>query len=606
MNSPEPKKLALLRILQILEKYGDKRRPLTQNDIIDKLHEDYHIELERKAVGKNIELLTLAGIDIQEVPNKGVYLASRKFSDEDLRILIDSVMFSRNIDDERAGKLIEKLESGIGHGKKSYSTIHKVGGFYHADIDVFAVMDKLNDAIAKGVQVSFMYNDYGNDKQLHNAWQEAAVVNPYYVIAFNNSYYLIGNVDKFDNLGNFRLDRMTDVAVLKSQRKDIRHTSEKSLDLGKYMSAHPYMEIGKTDRIYAYVKNGYMSRVIDAFGKKFDVLSEDSEGVKVAIFTGEEDACLWALQNADCVEIVSPQPLRNRLRQTVSALQSTYIKNDTDKYYEAIENYKNSRAKVLWLSQIKVPNKIIYEDLSEARQIELRDADIADISFIGSSKSRLDNLRVLVIRRCDITDLSPATVCPALENLAVEYTKVTSIECLRGKQFESLALVGNPIDDYSPLYELQGLKYLSLGSSDAQKVDAEKLRALYPDIEINIVKERAARYMPRLDGFARRRKYPYNLLNEISVRDNCTFNFDDANGIAKIEGKLQGVFDNILSKEEAEVIVRIYKMGQTVAKIASDWQCDKEGVNKYFQNALARLTAYDRSGGLDEIKKFNT
>ncbi len=600
MNSPEPKKLALLRILQILKKYSDEKHPLTQAEIIEKLR-DYEIELERKSVGKNIDLLIKADIDIQEVPNKGVYLASRKFSDEDLRILIDSVMFSRNIDDVRAGALIKKLESGIGHGKKSYSTIHKVGGFYHADIDVFAVMDKLNDAIANGVQVSFMYNDYGNNKQLHHAWQEAAVVNPYYVIAFNNSYYLIGNVDKFDNLGNFRLDRMTDVAVLESPRKDIRHTSEKSLDLGKYMSAHPYMETGKTDRIHAYVKDGYMSRVIDAFGKNFDVLSEDSEGVKVAIFTGEEDAYLWALQNGDCVEITAPQWLRNRLRQTVSALQSTYRKNDTDKYYEAIENYKNSRAKVLWLSQIKVRDKIVYEDLSEARQIELRDTDITDISFIGYGKSKLINLKVLVIRRCDITDISPAMVCPALENLAVEYTKVANIDCLRSKKFESLSLVGNPIEDYSPLYELHCLKHLSFGSLDAQKVDAEKLRSLYPDIEINIVKERPARYMPRLDGVARRRKYPYDLLNEIAICDNCSFILD----VAKLESKMQDIFDSILSKEEAEVIVRVYQKKHTIARIASDWQCDKERVKKYLNDALSRLIQYERGGGFEEIKKYN-
>ena len=600
MNSPEPKKLALLRILQILKKYSDEKHPLTQAEIIEKLR-DYEIELERKSVGKNIDLLIKADIDIQEVPNKGVYLASRKFSDEDLRILIDSVMFSRNIDDVRAGALIKKLESGIGHGKKSYSTIHKVGGFYHADIDVFAVMDKLNDAIANGVQVSFMYNDYGNNKQLHHAWQEAAVVNPYYVIAFNNSYYLIGNVDKFDNLGNFRLDRMTDVAVLESPRKDIRHTSEKSLDLGKYMSAHPYMETGKTDRIHAYVKDGYMSRVIDAFCKNFDVLSEDSEGVKVAIFTGEEDAYLWALQNGDCVEITAPQWLRNRLRQTVSALQSTYIKNDTDKYYEAIENYKNSRAKVLWLSQIKVRDKIVYEDLSEARQIELRDTDITDISFIGYGKSKLINLKVLVIRRCDITDISPAMVCPALENLAVEYTKVANIDCLRSKKFESLSLVGNPIEDYSPLYELHCLKHLSFGSLDAQKVDAEKLRSLYPDIEINIVKERPARYMPRLDGVARRRKYPYDLLNEIAICDNCSFILD----VAKLESKMQDIFDSILSKEEAEVIVRVYQKKHTIARIASDWQCDKERVKKYLNDALSRLIQYERGGGFEEIKKYN-
>lgn len=57
MNSLEPKKLAIIRILQILYKHSDADHPLTQDEIATYLLNDYGIELERKAIGKNIAIL---------------------------------------------------------------------------------------------------------------------------------------------------------------------------------------------------------------------------------------------------------------------------------------------------------------------------------------------------------------------------------------------------------------------------------------------------------------------------------------------------------------------------------------------------------------------
>lgn len=56
-DSLEAKKLLIIRIMQILEYYSDVNHPLTQEDIINKLYEDYGIEAERKAIGRNIALL---------------------------------------------------------------------------------------------------------------------------------------------------------------------------------------------------------------------------------------------------------------------------------------------------------------------------------------------------------------------------------------------------------------------------------------------------------------------------------------------------------------------------------------------------------------------
>ena len=55
MSELEPKKLALIRILQIFEKYSDFDHPLKQDDIANYLEEDYGIVIERKLVNHYME-----------------------------------------------------------------------------------------------------------------------------------------------------------------------------------------------------------------------------------------------------------------------------------------------------------------------------------------------------------------------------------------------------------------------------------------------------------------------------------------------------------------------------------------------------------------------
>lgn len=50
MGSFEPKKLALIRIWEILKEHSDSNHPLTQQDIAKHLEDDYGIVLERKAI----------------------------------------------------------------------------------------------------------------------------------------------------------------------------------------------------------------------------------------------------------------------------------------------------------------------------------------------------------------------------------------------------------------------------------------------------------------------------------------------------------------------------------------------------------------------------
>ena len=90
MESFEPKKLALIRIWQILKDYSDYDHPLTQEEISAHLEHDYGIVIERKAISRNISLLKVAGAEIEST-RAGSYLECREFEDSELRMLIDGV-----------------------------------------------------------------------------------------------------------------------------------------------------------------------------------------------------------------------------------------------------------------------------------------------------------------------------------------------------------------------------------------------------------------------------------------------------------------------------------------------------------------------------------
>ena len=108
MDSLEHKKSALLHILQILQRYSDENHPLKQEDMIKILNVEYGIPLERKAIGRNIQLLKDAGVEIEST-RAGSWLSEREFTDAELRMLIDGVLSSKYVPEGYSKDLINKL-----------------------------------------------------------------------------------------------------------------------------------------------------------------------------------------------------------------------------------------------------------------------------------------------------------------------------------------------------------------------------------------------------------------------------------------------------------------------------------------------------------------
>lgn len=163
MNALEPKKLALIRILQILQRYSDEKHPLTQDEIAGFLEREYGIVIERKAISRNMSLLKEAGIEI-ESGRDGSWLSIREFEDSELHMLIDGVLSSRHITAKHSKDLIDKL-CGLSNKyfRSHVKNIHSVNEWSKTDNQaLFYNIELIDDAIEKGCQIEFDYNKPAN------------------------------------------------------------------------------------------------------------------------------------------------------------------------------------------------------------------------------------------------------------------------------------------------------------------------------------------------------------------------------------------------------------------------------------------------------------
>ncbi|MBR5162796.1 MAG: WYL domain-containing protein, partial [Schwartzia sp.] len=206
-------------ILEILRDYTDVEHPLTQQEIIDLLRVNYSMECDRRSIRNNIQSLKDMGYEI--VTKRGCYLAEREFDDAELRMLIDSVLFSKCLSGAQAKRLIEKLERfGNRYFRAKVSHVSNLPELFHSDNrQAMLALDVLNDAIGEKRKVSFVYNSYGTDFKLHPKREEPYIVNPYQMVANNGRYYLIGNYDKYDNVSHYRVDRITSIEMLSEPAK---------------------------------------------------------------------------------------------------------------------------------------------------------------------------------------------------------------------------------------------------------------------------------------------------------------------------------------------------------------------------------------------------
>ena len=320
MGSFEPKKLALIRIWQILKENSDYDHPMTQEDIATKLENDYGIVIERKAISRNISLLKESGVEI-ESRRAGSYLDRRDFEDSELHMLIDGVLSSKHITARHSKDLIDRICSlSNKYFRSSVKHIHSVNDWSKTDNQaLFYNIELIDAAIEEGKQIHYDYNKYGIDKKLHKTSQQ--YVSPYLMILHNQRYYLMAYSEYWHNMVFHRLDRITNMTIIDRKATPIKNVPgyENGINYKELSSTMPYMYSDQPEHIDFISDEGIIDQIVDWFGNDVRIMKSNDEGkVRVSVKASPTAMEFWAMQYINHVEILSPEPLRIRMREVLN------------------------------------------------------------------------------------------------------------------------------------------------------------------------------------------------------------------------------------------------------------------------------------------------
>ena len=344
MYTKQPKKLLIMNTLDILRRHSDSEHRLSQKDIIDLLRTEYEMDADRKSVKRNLMNLIDFGYNLEyteivrhgkdgeeEIIHTDWYL-NRDFSDAELRLLIDSLLFSKHIPHSQCRELIEKIE-GLSnrHFRSSVRHICNLPTDQPHNGELFYTIEILDEAIEKNKQVTFHYGDYGTDMKLHLRTDSSGeprryLLNPYQMVATNGKYYLICNMDKYDSVAHYRVDRIRDIELLDTPAKAQHKVKglEYGLNLPKHMAEHVYMFTGESERVTLRTTPGMAGELIDWFGNGITFTDETEDSVVAHVTANLQAIRFWALQYAPYVTVLAPQSLVEMVKKDLKDAMSYY------------------------------------------------------------------------------------------------------------------------------------------------------------------------------------------------------------------------------------------------------------------------------------------
>lgn len=325
MDSLEHKKSALLRILQILQRYSDEKHPLKQEDMIKILNVEYGIPLERKAIGRNIQLLKDAGVEIEST-RAGSWLAERDFTDAELRMLIDGVLSSKYVPEGYSKDLINKLCGLTSKYFKSHiKYVYAVGDWDKTDNQqVFLNIELIDEAIEQGKQIRFEYHKYGIDKKLHKI--RAHHASPYQLILHNQRYYLMAQNDWWKDVTYYRLDRMKNMTITEKPITPITEIDgyKDGINYKELSTSLPYMFSDKPVWVEFITDEDLVDQIIDWFGKDIRIDKYGDKQIKITVKVSPSAMEHWALQYAGYVTVTSPQSLVESIKERLRIATNKY------------------------------------------------------------------------------------------------------------------------------------------------------------------------------------------------------------------------------------------------------------------------------------------
>ena len=330
------KRYTRFRVFEILNDYTNGDKHLKHTEIQEKLSSIYDIHVERKNIRECIDDINYLGepygVYVNSEKGDGAFLLSRLFEKSEIGFLIDAVFSSRSIDQKQALTLTTKLQKFLNkNDRRSFDYVSKSSDITRTDNKmVFYNLETILDAIAQGKKIKFNYNRYYLDPLKNEKKKNRRLVaSPYYLVNNQGRYYLVCNNNYFNDIANYRIERMTNIEILDEDVKPIKSLEgcEKGFDIAKYANENIYMFSNKAINAKIKIDNEYsISYVQDWFGENANIYQDKHDNKIYANIHGNEQALIyWCLQYGESIELIEPVSTREKIKVIIDNMKKKYV-----------------------------------------------------------------------------------------------------------------------------------------------------------------------------------------------------------------------------------------------------------------------------------------
>ena len=319
-----------LALYKILIKYTDEQHQISMQDILVYMEAEGYSCSEDSILRYIKQLRNELGVDVisGRGRNARYFIGNRLLEKEEMKLIIDSVNASNFIEKGVAAKMIDKLKStmSIYDSEELDRNVLGINIAKAENTKILYNVNLLQEALNKGVQISFDYMGWDKNKKLVKKSERRYNMNPWALIWANDRYYLYGyDVKETDGVlseRNYRVDKLDNIQLSDIPREG--KSQFRSFDANTYVSRRMGMFSGKEQVITVKIPEALIGPFIAQFGKRITI-SEEADGMLLVTFNAVASVILlgWLL-GLKSVEIVAPQNAREQMINLLQYNMSFY------------------------------------------------------------------------------------------------------------------------------------------------------------------------------------------------------------------------------------------------------------------------------------------
>lgn len=530
------KEADLFIIIDFLRKYVPKDRQLTQDMICREIERIYGMSIKRRTLSKNLEILRKVGYVFDE--KNPYYLVSGEFTDDELRVLIDSLIYTNALSTDSATELVEKL-TDLGSNELAKNKKHILAKMKACSDkkgkDVLGTFEEVNRAITNKHKLSINYKFIDKDLRDVLKYRKAVMASPYELILSNNRYVLICAIDGEDKLTNIYLDRLT--VATESENEYIRPITsipgfEKQGALLDYIKASPILSYNRMERFTIRCDNDIIPQFLEDFcGEvKLDKASSENDCFYTVfrVYTTRQYLKLSILPYLDRITVLNKTDFTNDLKETFNKAmhnmrsvnvprERRYLFADFDEAFKLTiadrrkffngHNLTHDQINKLKELDFIETLRVLHTDLTGTDYLEGLDC-LENLALIDCKYEPEYLLKYRQIKTLTLTNLDEKTANVLKQLTQLEKLELDSDYRFRGERnptsliedisfmaditnLKSLKIYGFIIKDSSAFSKLRNIKHLSIAESIISEQTLEEIKALLPDCKVNALRNKS-------------------------------------------------------------------------------------------------------------------